>query len=121
MQNIEILHFTGCFLFIKICWNYFFYKFITSISTSTCTRIPNIIFFTYMFFTHINSYCYFTLDLNFIFLSNLHLHLHICFVNVFDSFIPVIMLSTFRFKSSVLFGTYILFGTYFILFYFISH
>ena len=37
---------------------------------------------------------------------NLHLHLHdICFVNVFHSFIPVIMLNTLRFKSPVLFGT----------------
>ena len=37
--------------------------------------------------------------------SNLHLHLHdICFVNIFYSFIPVIMLSTLRFKFSVLFG-----------------
>ena len=31
-----------------------------------------------------------------------------CFVNVFDSFIPVIMLNILRFKSSVSFGTYIL-------------
>ena len=36
--------------------------------------------------------------------SNLHLHLHeIYFANVFDSFIPVILLKTLRFKSSVLF------------------
>ena len=41
--------------------------------------------------------------------SNLHLHLHdICFVNVFDSIIPVIMLNTLRLKSSVLLGTHIL-------------
>ena len=33
-----------------------------------------------------------------------------CFVNVFDSFIPVIMLNTFRFKFSYLFGTHTLFG-----------
>ena len=39
--------------------------------------------------------------------SNFHLHSHeICFVNVFDSFIPVIMLNMLRFKSSVLFGTH---------------
>ena len=38
--------------------------------------------------------------------SNLHLHSHdICFVNIFHSFILVIMLNTLRFKSSVLFGT----------------
>ena len=41
--------------------------------------------------------------------SNLHIHSHhICFVNVFNSFIPVIMLSTLRFKSSFLFGTHTL-------------
>ena len=41
-----------------------------------------------------------------------HLYLHdICLVNVFDSFIPVIMLNTFRFKSSVLFGIHILLDT----------
>ena len=41
--------------------------------------------------------------------SNLHLHSHdICFVNVFDSFFPVIMLNTLRFQSSVLFGTHTL-------------
>ena len=32
----------------------------------------------------------------------------ICFVNVLDSFIPVIMLNELRFKSSALFGTYAL-------------
>ena len=43
--------------------------------------------------------------MNYIFSSNLHLHSHdISFVNVFDSFIPVTMLNTHRFKSSVLFG-----------------
>ena len=36
---------------------------------------------------------------------NLHLHLQeIYFVNLFDSFIPVIILKTLRFESSVLFG-----------------
>ena len=41
--------------------------------------------------------------------SNLHLHSHdISFVKIFDSFIPVIMLNTLRFKSSVLFGTHTL-------------
>ena len=40
--------------------------------------------------------------------SNLQLHLHDIFiVNVFVSFIPVILLNTLRFKSSVLFGKHI--------------
>ena len=41
--------------------------------------------------------------------SNLPLQSHdICLVNVFYSFIPVIMLNTLRFKTSVLFGTHTL-------------
>ena len=44
--------------------------------------------------------------------SNLDLHLHeICFVNVFDSIIPVIRLETLRFKSVVLFETQVLLDT----------
>ena len=40
---------------------------------------------------------------------NLHLHSHdICFVNVFSSFIPVILLNTLRCKSSALFGRHAL-------------
>ena len=74
-SKIENLSFIGCFFFIKICWNSFCFfivwpsfsvhtyitpnpwiiRNICSISTSfttTCRRIPNIIFFTYiMFFT----------------------------------------------------------------------
>ena len=64
-----------------------------------------------LFYNHINIYHYTNVDLNYIkfFPSNLHLHLHnISFVNVFDTFIPVIMLKTLRFKSSVLFGTHTL-------------
>ena len=39
--------------------------------------------------------------------STLHLHPHnVCLVNIFDLFIPVIILKTYIFKSSVLFGTY---------------
>ena len=49
------------------------------------------------FNTHIDVYCYSTIDLNYIFFD-------ICFVNAFDSFIPVIILNMLRFKSSVLFG-----------------
>ena len=44
------------------------------------------------------------------FTINLQLYLHdICLVNVGDLFIPVIMLKTFKFKSSVSFRTYTLF------------
>ena len=64
-----------------------------------------------MFFTHTHWHLLLSqhwFDLHFV-SSNLHLHSHeICFVTVFDSFIPVIMLKTLRFKSSVLFGTHIL-------------
>ena len=57
------------------------------------------------FYTHIDIYRYSNIDLNKILPSNLHLHSHdICFVNVFNSFIPVITLNTLRFKSSALFG-----------------
>ena len=35
-------------------------------------------------------------------------NIEICFVNVFDSFILVIILNTFKFKSFVLFRTHIL-------------
>ena len=42
-------------------------------------------------------------------LGSLHLYSRdICFVNLFDSFIPVIMLNTLRFKSSVSFEIYTL-------------
>ena len=64
-----------------------------------------------VFYTHINIYRYFTIvlsNLHFV-SSDLHLHLHeICFVKVFHSFIAVIMLKKFRFKSSVLFRTHTL-------------
>ena len=82
------------------------------ISTNTSTRISNMIFSTYRLFlyTHMDFYCYSTIDLKLDCLSsNLHLHSHdICFVNVFGSFIPVILLNMLKFKSSVLFGTYTL-------------
>ena len=66
--------------------------------------------FLVFFFTHINVYCCSNFDLNYIFLlSSLHLHLYeICFVKVFDSFIHVIILRTFKLIISVLFATHIL-------------
>ena len=46
--------------------------------------------------------------LNFV-TSDLHLHSHdIFFINVLDSFFPVMMLNTLRFKSSVLLGMHTL-------------
>ena len=117
----------NCFCFFVV-WNSFVvrlcfcvriynYNFITnncwiiyeifSIFTATCSRIPNMIFFMYMIF--LQSYQHLSLfhhwsELHFL-PSNLHLHLHDrCFVNVFDLFIPVIMLNTLRFKFYVLFG-----------------
>ena len=73
-------------------------------------RIPNIIFCTYMmlFYTHIDTDFHHWFELRFL-TTNLHLHsLDICFVNVFNSFIPVIMLNSLGFKSYVLFGTHTL-------------
>ena len=52
-----------------------------------------------VFYTNINNYRYSIIDVK----SN-----DICLVNVFDSFIPVIMLNTLRCKSSVLFGIHAL-------------
>ena len=43
------------------------------------------------------------------------------FVNVFDLFIPIIMLSTLRFKSSVLFGTHTLIDKSFRVLQFTAH
>ena len=70
----------------------------------------------YIFFARIMFFRIFKLTSTFIVIallyflpSNLLMHSHdICFVTVLDSFIPVIMLKTFRFKSSVLFGTHTL-------------
>ena len=130
------MHFANCFLFNNICflvrlsffvrlsflvpaftlWLYFItYNcwiihntcYIFSIFTIICRRISNIIFFTCM--------TLFTLTLTVIIIPPLHFlplnlnsHLHdICFANVFDSFIPVIMLNTFKFF--VLFGTHTIF------------
>ena len=58
-------------------------------------------------YTHIENYCYSTIDLSCIFFHEIYIFLYMkslylhnkCFVNVFDSFISVIMLSTLRFKS----------------------
>ena len=60
-----------------------------------------------VFHNHVDIYRYSTIGLNYIFLNHLHSH-DICFVNFFDSLIPVIKLKTLRFKFSVLLGTYTL-------------
>ena len=58
-----------------------------------------------VFYTHIDIYHYSATDLNYIFLSNLHLHLHdISFVKISDSIFPVIILKTCIFKFSVSLG-----------------
>ena len=89
--------------------SYLFTVFITA-----CNRIPNNLFHTRDvlsdFYIWINIYCCSTFDLKYIFFpSNIHLHLQdMCFVNVFNSFIFVIILKMLRSKSSVLFGTHTL-------------
>ena len=117
------MRFTGSFLFIRICWNSFnffvvwLYNFSShviaesyiilgkyfSIFTTKCRRIPNIIFFLIhdAFYTHISICRY----------STIYSH-DISFVKIFDSFLPVIMLSTRRFKSSVLLGIHTLLQKY---------
>ena len=61
-----------------------------------------------MFFLHSHWHLlllHFWLELHFL-LSNLHSHLHgICFANVLDLFIPVIMLKLCKFKPSASIGT----------------
>ena len=122
--KIQIFFFTGYFFFVKICWHCFCWNSLIppnywvinntwiffTIFATTFSKIPNIIFFAHMFFRFFHSHQHlplFHVWFELLFLpSNLHLHLHdICFVNVFDSFIPVIMLKTLRFKSSLSFGT----------------
>ena len=119
------------FLF-KICWHSFdcncfccFCNFITynywiinntfcisSIFATTFRMIPSIIFFAHMFcrnFTPTPTVIIISLFIWLDFLpSNFHFHLHDTFlVNIFDSFIHVIILKTFTFKSFVLFGKHI--------------
>ena len=66
-------------------------------------------FFVFSYFVDIFAGLQFWLELYFL-PSNMHLQLYeICYINVFYSFIPVIILNIFRFKSFVLFGTYTLF------------
>ena len=116
--------FYSCFLFIKNCWNYFcffivwFYNFVAhncwtihntcyifSIFKITCSRIPNIIFFTFMtFFTYTSTFTVIPplIELHFL-PSNLRLHSH---VNVFYSIISIIILNTLWFKSWFIWNTY---------------
>ena len=60
------------------------------------------------FSTHTDIYCYSTFDSSSIFYHHLYLHLRLddtCVVNIFDSFIPVIILKRFRFKCSCVWNT----------------
>ena len=112
--------------FIKTCCNCCccVYNFITRKITKSSIKLAKYLLFSnymqqdskYNFF-HINYFPYFIYFfiviplLIWIMFSTLifylHSHLHdICFVNIFDSFILVIMLKTLRLKSSALFGTH---------------
>ena len=117
---MEVILFTCSFFIAKIncfifCWLYNFITFnysviILIILTRACTKIPNKMFFHTRLFIG-----YFTFDIYFysVYLHNIFYHqiylLHeICFVIVFYSFIPVIILKTFTFTSSILIGTHVL-------------
>ena len=105
-----------CFLYNLIIRNYCIINntsYVFTIFTTTCSRIPNIIFsHTWCSFKLLHShqhlsFFYILFDLYFL-PSALHLYLHdIYFVNVIDSFIPVIMLKILRYKSPILFQTHL--------------
>ena len=91
-KKMKILRFKGCFLFIKICWNSFCFVIWLSFRVFILWRI--LLLFHHWSALHLLS-------------SNLHLHSpDICFVDVFGTYIPVIMLNTLRFESSVEFGAH---------------
>ena len=137
MQNITI-HFVSSFFVLKICWYsshnncwHIYWQFICSVYnfvrcnhwmvnnswlninlfTTTCNRIPNIIFFACFLFIRIFArtpiFIIIPLLIRVIFSTvKLHLHSHdIFFVNNFDPFIPTIILKSLQIKSFVLFGT----------------
>ena len=132
MQIYIFFCFTGYCFFIKICWKCFcfFVIWLSFCANNFITRFISFIILTkYLPFlqVHVAGYqiqtfsciCFlylhwhlllfhFWIELHFL---SLHFHLYsydTCLVNVFDSFIPVIMLHTLKFKSSVLFGTHTL-------------
>ena len=74
---------------------------IFSIFTITCSRIPKI-FFSYIWrFLHSDRHLLLFHHWFDFLPSNLHLYLHdICFINAFESFIPVIILNMLRIKYS---------------------
>ena len=137
--------FTGYFFLIKICWDCFCFLFnpitrndrivnkickIFTIFTTKCSRIPNIIFLTYMMFLTVALTFTIILILIWISLSSIKFaftfawYMFCCyfwfiislihFVNIFnfDILIPLIISKTFIFKSSVLFGTHNLWEHY---------
>ena len=75
---------------------------ITSIFTTACNRIPNVILVIYnVSCTHIDIAHYSTFDLNYIFYNKIYIY--ICMIHVL-----LILLNSLRFKASVLFGTHTL-------------
>ena len=104
-----------CFFYNFIAYNYWIVNntsYIFTIFVTTCCRIPNTISLharCSFGLSHIHrhsSLFHFWFKLHFL-LSNLQSHLHnICFVNVFGSFIPVMIWKTCKFKSSVSFETH---------------
>ena len=89
-----------------------FANFISLITlASIYARIPSLIFFAclmfYWFFTFTLTLFQFCCKLHFL-SSHLHLRLHkICFINVLNSFIPFIILNTFKCSTSILLRTHI--------------
>ena len=60
--------------------------------------------------THTDIYCYSTFDSSYILYHQIYIYIRMIYVvfNIFNSFIPVIVLKTLIFRSSILFGTHIL-------------
>ena len=120
---MKIFYSTVGIFFIKsywcdFCWLYYFIKcnyYITNNTfqmfinlASTCMRIPNIIFFLHIIFywilTLTSAQFFIPLLTRITFLQSHGIY----FINVFDSFIFVIIIKTFKFLFSVLFGARIL-------------
>ena len=89
------LKFVGIFFVSSIISSHIIIESLIKLATifaTACSRIPNTIFSTYMMF--------FPFPSTFVVIPIVIFH-GICFVNIFDPFVPVIMLNTLRLKSSV--------------------